>query len=100
MRSPSETSWLDSEVTRLPRSRYLKRSTILSGVIAAIESGCSCWASESTCEVTVLVIDCILLAATVSGVATGSCNNNLFNSITLMIGFVAAKVTPIPQKKP
>ena len=55
MRRASEISWLESDVTRLPKSRYLKRSTIFPGVIAAIESGESCVASESTREVIALV---------------------------------------------
>ena len=83
MRNANEIIWLDSEVTRLPTSRYLNLSTSLPGVNAAIESGCNWLVSESTCEVTTLVASLILLAATVSGAAIGICINILFNNIIL-----------------
>ena len=97
MRKPSEIIWLDSEVTRLPMSRYLNLSTILSGVSAAIESGCNWVASESTCAVTALVASLILLAAVVSGAATGICMNILLNIV--IPRFETTKVIPYRLKK-
>ena len=72
MRKPSDTSWLDSEVTRLPTSRYLKWSTTLPGVIAANESGFKRLASESTCDETTSVTCWILSAEPPSGVGMGT----------------------------
>jgi hypothetical protein len=55
-------------------------------------------ASESTWDVTALVASCILLAATVSGDATGICNN-IFSIIFNLYYITAAKIVKALQKK-